>query len=227
MRRAALASLVVVMTAASVGAQTRDRPFYLGGVTAAEAGDRGNISGRTDTLAGGMVGLRFTHSLSVEVELARVFHTTHQVSEAVWIAYPTSQNPTYEEIQRLGIRARFDRTQKGGPAFSALLVWRTREPGRLNVAVFGGVTAQHFESRTLRTHVSAPAELNLPPTHPNLQTSNELRGMTGGGPTAGLMVLVAVTPWLTVAPELRCTSGIITDDPFRVVRGGVRVLWGF
>jgi hypothetical protein len=201
--------------------------LYLGGVTAVEAGDRGPISGRAVTAAGGVVGIRVADNMSVEVELERVFHKTHSVQESVWVAYPTSQNPTFEEIQRLGIRARFERTQTGGPGFSALFVWRTREPGRVNAALFGGVSVQQFQSRTIRTHVSAPAELNLPPTHPNLQSSNEVREMTGGGPTGGLMILVAVTPWLTVAPELRCTTGLITDDPFRVFRGGVRVLWGF
>ena len=49
--------------------------------------------------------------------------------------------------------------------------------------------------------------------------------MVAGGLTGGFVVLVRLTRQLTVAPEFRVTTGLITDDPYRVFRTGVRVVW--
>jgi hypothetical protein len=219
--------LAILVGATTAAAQPSQRRLYVGAVAATEAGDRGPVSSGAIASAGGVLGISVSESFAVEFEIERGFREARSVTEAVWISYPTSPNPTREEIERFGIRARFDRTEKTGPGFSALVLWRTREPGRVNAALFGGVSARHFEKRTIRTHISASPELNLPPTHPNLQTANDHRDMTAGGITGGLMVLVRTTRWLTVAPELRVTTGLITDDPFRIVRAGVRLLWGY
>lgn len=70
-------------------------------------------------------------------------------------------------------------------------------------------------------------EANLSPDRQDLRPSDSTRHMAGGGLTGGLLVFVRLTPALTVAPELRCTTGIITDDPYRVFRTGVRLMWSF
>jgi hypothetical protein len=51
--------------------------------------------------------------------------------------------------------------------------------------------------------------------------------MNGAGLTGGVMVLIRLTRTITLAPELRYTHGMITDDPYRVFRSGVRMMWGF
>jgi hypothetical protein len=51
--------------------------------------------------------------------------------------------------------------------------------------------------------------------------------MVAGGLTGGLAVFVRVTRLLTVAPEFRVTTGLITDDPYKVFRSGIRAMWSF
>jgi hypothetical protein len=225
MRQIVAVAAALILTTAPLAAQTPSR-FYFGASTGAEGGARGPIWDGTVPSAGALVGVRVSDAWSVEVELDRGFWTTNRTSEAVWLSF-APPNSTYEEIQRLGIRARFERTQKAGPGFGAHLMWRSRDAGRVNVGLFAGVSARAFNSRVIRTTVFVPPELNLSPDRQDLQRSDETRDMTGGGPTAGLVIFVRVMPGLTVAPELRCAAGIITDDPYRVFRGGVRMLWSF
>jgi hypothetical protein len=216
----------LVLSAAPLLGQSSTPRFYFGASTAADAGSRGPIPGGAVPSAGGLVGIRITDAWSVEVELDRGFRTTERTAEAIWISYAPA-NSTRQEIERLGIRARFDRTQRAGAGFAVNVLWRSREAGRVNVGLFGGITARAFDSRVVRTTLFVPPEASLPPEHPDLQSSDETRNMTGGGYGGGLLILIAVTPTLTVAPELRYTHGLITDDPYRVFRAGVRVMWGF
>lgn len=220
------ASVAAVLSQASLPAQTTTPRFYVGASTAAEAGTRGPIRGGTIPIAGGLIGIRINEAWSVEVEVDRGFRTTSRTDEAVWLSF-APPNSTFEEIQRLGIRARFERTQKAGPGLAAHVMWRSREAGRVNVGLFAGVSARAYDSRVVRTTLFVPLELNLSPDRPELQRSDETRNMTGGGPTGGIVIFVRLTPTLTVAPELRCSTGIITDDPYRVFRGGVRMIWSF
>ena len=221
----------VVLCAATIlpaplAAQTPPSRFYLGASTAADAGSRGQIPGGAVPSAGGLVGFRSTDAWSVELEIDRGFRTTSRSAEAVWVSF-APPNSSREEIERLGLRARFDRTQKAGVGFAANVLWRSREPGRINVGFFGGITARAFDSRVVRTPTFIPPEVALPANHSYLQVSDETRNMTGGGYGGGLMILIQLTPGITVAPEFRYTHGIITDDPYRVFRGGVRIMWGF
>ncbi|HJR59089.1 MAG TPA: hypothetical protein VJ813_06825 [Vicinamibacterales bacterium] len=65
-------------------------------------------------------------------------------------------------------------------------------------------------SRPLCTTFVSPL-LDLPPTYRRLPDETSTRRMVAGGPTAGMVVFVRVTRHLTVAHELRWTSGLITD----------------
>jgi hypothetical protein len=79
----------------------------------------------------------------------------------------------------------------------------------------------------VRTTLSVPADANLPADHPDLQRADERRTFTGGGPSGGLILFVRVTDRLTIAPELRYTHGLITDDPYRVFKTAVRAIFEF
>jgi hypothetical protein len=227
MRRIAIATgITIVVSAASAAGQTDASRFYVGASTAVDAGSRGLIPGGAVPSAGGIVGVRITDAWSLEVELERGLRTTGRTSEAVWLSF-APMNASSAEIERLGIRARFDRTQTAGAGFTAQVVWRSREPGRVNVGLFAGVAARAYDSRVVRTTLYVPPEANLRPDSPHLQGADERRRMTGGGPSGGLLVFIRMTPRLTIVPELRYTHGLITDDPYRVFRTGVRVLWSF
>jgi hypothetical protein len=226
MQRLVLASVMFVLWANSAAAQTSSGRFYAGASTGAGAGTRGPIFSDAVPTAGGLVGVRLTGAWSIELELDRGFHSTARTDEAVWVSF-APPNSTREEILRLGVLGRFERTKEAGTGFAVQAMWRSRERGRVNVGLFAGVSARNYSSRVVRTTLFVPPEANVPPDWPELQRSDEERTFTGGGPTGGLMIFVRVTPALTIAPEVRYTHGIITDDPYRVFRTGVRAMWGF
>ena len=225
MTRSAFCLLVLLPLGISTAhAQSR---FYVSATTAADAGDRGNIPGGAVPSLGGVVGFQLTDAWGLEVEIERGFRTTKAGSgESVLLSFPPTSNPTREEIELYGIRARSDRTQTAGIGWSAHAVWRTREPGRVNVGVLAGVSSRAYDSHLVRTTTFVSPLLNLPASY-RLPDENSTRHMVGGGFTGGLLILVRVTRQLTVAPELRVTAGLITDDPYRVFRSGVRAMWSF
>ena len=218
--------ILAALIPSSLAAQTTGSRFYFGATTAAEAGARGPILGGAIPTVGGLIGVRLSDAWSVEIEVDRGFRITDQTDEAVWLSF-APPNSTFDEIQRQGIRARFERTQTAGPGFAAHVMWRSRAPGRVNVGIFGGVAARAYDSRVVRTTLFVPPELNLSPDRPELQPEDATRNMTGGGISGGIAIFGRVTPALTIAPELRYSTGIITNDPYHIFRVGVRVLWGF
>jgi hypothetical protein len=197
--------------------------FYIGASAAADGGSRGRIPGGAVPSVGGVVGVRMTDAWSIEGEIEHGLRTTSRNDEAIWISF-APPNSTRQEIERLGILGRFDRLQSAGMGFSVQAVWRSREPGRVNVGLFAGVSARAYESRVVRTTLHVPAEINLPAGHPYRQPEDERRTLTGGGPSGGLLIFVRITERLTVVPEVRYTHGLITDDPYRVFRIGVRAV---
>lgn len=225
--RTALITCAVLLGTLAAEAQTMDRRFYLAATTGADGGNRGAIPGGAVPSAGVLFGARISEAWGVEVEIERAFRTTSRSNESVWISYPPMQNPARADIERYGIRARFDRTEEAGAGRSAHAVWRSREPGRVNAALFGGISGRVYDSRVIRTTTFVSPELNLPPTHGSLQNDASSRRMAAGGLSAGVLMLVRVAPAFTIAPELRCTAGLITDDPYRVIRIGVRAMWAF
>lgn len=218
--------LFVLLLVGIPTAQAQSR-LYIAVTTAADAGERGNIPGGAVPSLGGMIGLRLTDGWSIEVEVERGFRTTTAGSgESVIVAFPPTANPTREEIELYGIRARSDRTQTAGAGWSAHAAWRSREPGRVNVGLLAGVSSRVYTSRLVRTTTFVSPLLDLPPTY-RLPDEHSTRRMVAGGLTGGLVIFVRVTRQLTVAPEFRFTTGLITDDPYKVFRSGVRAMWSF
>jgi hypothetical protein len=222
----ALLFLFPLLLAGIPAAEAQSR-FYVGVTTAADGGTRGNIPGGAVPSIGGMIGVRVTEAWSIEVEVERGFRTTTAGSgESVIVSFPPTRNPTREEIELYGIRARSDRTQTAGAGWSALAAWRTRQPGRVNVGFLGGVSSRIYNSHLVRTTTFVSPLLDLSPNY-RLPDETSTRRMVAGGLTGGVVIFVRVTPHLTIAPELRLTTGMITDDPYRVFRSGVRAMWSF
>lgn len=225
MARSALV-LFLLPLVGTPAAQAQPR-LYVAVTTAADTGERGNIPGGAVPSLGGMIGLRLTDAWSIEVEVERGFRkTTAGSGEAVIVAFPPTRNPTREEIELYGIRARSDRTQIAGVGWSAHAAWRSREPGRINVGLLAGVSSRVYTSRLVRTTTFVSPLLNLSPAY-RLPDENSSRRMVAGGLTGGLAIFVRVTRQLTVAPEFRVTTGLITDDPYKVFRSGIRAMWSF
>ena len=224
MTRAALVLLFFLAGISTAIAQSRT---YVAATTSADAGERGNIPGGAVPAVGGLIGLRLTEAWSIEAELERGFRTTTAGSgESVLLSFPPRPNPTYEEIQLYGIRTRDERSQNAGVGWSAHAVWRSRDPGRLNVGLLAGVSSRVYTAHLMRTTTFVSPLVNLPPNY-QLPDENSTRRMVAGGLTGGLLIFVRITRQFTVAPELRATKGFITDDPYTVWRSGVRAIWSF
>jgi hypothetical protein len=224
------AAAFIVLTGLTCAAPAQEA-LVLGTYTCGEflsdVGDRGNIPRGAVPSLGAMIGVQLNKTWGLEVEVERGFRTTTAGSgEAVIIAFPPMPNPTREEIELYGIRARSERTQTAGMGWSAHVAWRTRASGRVDVGLLAGVSSRAYTSRLIRTTTFVSPLLQLPPNY-RFPDEHSVRRMIAGGPTAGVVILVRVTDHLTVAPEFRVTAGLITDDPYRVWRSGIRSIWRF
>ena len=226
-RRARPAVFLLVFLLAGVPTARAQSRLYMAATTAADVGERGNIPGGAVPSIGGTIGFRITDAWSVEVELERGFRTTTAGSgESVILSFPPTSNPTREEIELYGIRAHSDRTQQVGPGWSAHAVWRSREPGRVNVGLLAGVSSRVYTTHLVRTTTFVSPLIDLPPAY-HLPDETSTRRMVAGGLSGGVLLFVRITSQFTVAPEFRVTTGLITDDPYRVFRSGVRAMWSF
>jgi hypothetical protein len=223
-RTALVLSLVLFGFIPAVQAQSR---VYVAATAGVDTGERGNVPGGAVPSLGGLFGLRLTDAWSIELEVERGWRTTTAGSgESVLVSFPPTTTPTRAEIELYGIRVRDERKQKAGAGWSALAAWRQRSPGRVTVALLAGVSSRTYTTELVRTTTFVSPLLNLPPTY-RLPDGRTSRRMVAAGLTGGLMFLVRVTTHVTVAPELRLTTGLITNDPYTVVRAGVRVMWSF
>jgi hypothetical protein len=223
---------IVTLTVLTVAqaAEAQDRRFYAAMTTAVDMGDRGNIPGGSVPSVGGLVGIRLSEGWAIELEIERGFRTTHAGSgESVLQVFPPfgpPRVPTREEIELYGVRTRDERTQTVGAGWAAHAIWRSREPGRVNVGLLMGVASRVYDTHLVRrtTFVSPLAVL---PANYRLPDETSSRRMVAGGLSGGLLIFVRVTDALTIAPELRFDTGLITDDPYRVFRSGVRAMVAF
>ncbi len=219
---ATLPLLLVLAMPAAATAQGANR-WQVGASVAVDGGARGVVPSGSIPSVSGLAGVRIVGGWSAELEAERAFRTTSRSSEAVWISL-APPDASREEIERLGIRARFDRSEQAGPGLTALATWRTRAPGRLNGALSVGVSARQFQTRVVRTITAVPTGYSL--IDPRWPNDDSTRRRTGSGLTIGGMLITSLTSRVSIAPEVRFTGGFISgDDPYRVFRAGVRLMW--
>lgn len=227
MRTTVAACAALLLWGTPAHAQSIGQRFYVAATTAVDAGERGNIEGGAVPSAGMLIGFRLSDAWSVEGEIEKPFRTTSNTSEAFWVSYPPTTDPTRADFERYGIKARFDRSQQADYGWSAHVMWRTREPGRVNAGFFGGVSTRTFTSRTVRTTTFVSPLIDLPPTHPSVLGEDSRRRNTAGGLTGGIAIFVRAVDRVTIVPEFRFTKGFIRDDPYTVFRVGMRAAWSF
>ena len=224
----ALIPLVVILSAPAASAQpVANSRFYVAATAGVDAGERGNVPGGAVPSAGMLFGVRITPAWSVEAEIEHGFRTTSTSNESFFVSYPPSPNGSPGDFERYGIKARFDRSQEAGAGWSAHVMWRTQEAGRVNAGFFGGVSSRFYDSRVVRTPTFVSPLIDLPANHPSVLQEDSTRRLNAGGFTGGVAILVRATGRLTIAPEIRLTRGFISDDPYTVFKTGVRAMWGF
>ena len=206
--------------------------FYAGGSIAADAGGRGPVDVGTVPAAGFLLGWRFSKHWSLEAHLDRAFGDSDpRISEGLLFAQLSGPPPASgfdpETRDRAGVFGRSVWQDRAGLGWAALVVYTARQPGRVDLSVYAGVSERRFETRHTTTITSVGPDVTWPPDHPNLQNRDETRTRRGGGITGGLMVPVRLTDGVTFAPELRVTLGLITDESsYKQFYSGVRMMWG-
>ena len=228
MRRAVL--ILAMVVTASVPAAAQSNRVYVAGVFAGNGGGRGPVDVGTIPTAGGLVGLRLTGAWSLEFEIDRGFgESSERVFEGLLSSQVSGPGPySREELERTGIFGRSVHSDSVANGYSAQVVWKSREPGRVNVALLGGLSWRTFDQFHSLAITGVGPGVTYPQGHPALRSFAETHALTGGGVTAGGLVPIRVTSALTLAPEFRVTMGLITDEStYKVMHTGVRVMWGF
>jgi hypothetical protein len=181
---------------------------YVGGTVAADSADRGSMDLQTVPAAGGLVGWRFSDGWSIEFHLDRGF----------------GEGDPHGRIGFFGTDTLEDYAREG---FAALAIWKSRPLGRVEFGASMGLSERRF--RTTRT-IGIDRQVDLPADDPLLQ--NQTGTTRVAGPTAGLLLPIALGAGWSVAPELRVgfhfsSEGIYGDGVYAPVYSGVRMMWGF
>jgi hypothetical protein len=227
MRLAAAVFLLTLTQIAGLSAQT-NRRLYIGGTLGVEGGSRSDIHVDAVRTLGGVLGVKFGRGWSAEFEVDR---GSGHSEDRVFNGFLFSLQPftTEEEQRRVGVFGRSVHNELAGGGYSAQVVWKTREEGRVNAAFFTGISWRRFLQHHERWITQIGPDAGIPPDHPELRTIDTLRTVTGGGYSAGVLIPVQVARELHIAPEAKFTFGGVSgnDGFYTVFRTGVRLLWGF
>ena len=224
MRTLVTAALFSVLGLNVASAQEFQR-FYAGGALSAARVTADEVNGAAPT-GGLIIGVRFTPSFSLEADVSRAFQTIERSYEGPSTSF-APPGSSYDEIVRQAVHRRWDIEWTPTMNLAALAVWRSTARSRLGAAVYGGVTLARYREETRTVVTALPDVVPVPPDNPSLQPTEEIGTRNRGGLTGGLMVPIRIAGSLSVAPELRLVYGSMGDEKHNLVRGGVRVLWGF
>jgi hypothetical protein len=132
---------------------------------------------------------------------------------------------TRQEIERLGVTTRFDKTRDVSVNVSVVAVIHPDAVGRITPALIAGVSNQRVRDRTATTPVSIPPGVD--PQHPAVIAREEQSTRNIGGPTIGGQVSIRLTAQLYLVPDVRYNYGSIGDEINNALSTTIRVLWRF
>lgn len=218
-----VAVLTTVLAAAGpANAQARLRPYAGASI--------GNFSVSADEVDGGSVagglfaGLALSRYVDAELEVvlpADPF-TRSYTGPSVSFAPPGS---SHEERERRSVVTRFDKDRDVAMNLSAVVIIHPPATARVTPGFIIGVANQRARDRTIYTPVSIPEGVD--PQHPSVIGRTEVASRNLGGLTVGANLAIALTPRLTVVPDLRYDYGSIGDEINNALRTSVRLQWRF
>lgn len=224
MRTVVTAALLSLLSIGIASAQDSPR-FYAGGGLSASRVTADEVKGATPT-GGLIVGVRLTPSFSVEADVSRAFRGIRRSYEGPSESF-AAPGSSYDEIVRQAVHRRWNIEWTPTLNLAGLAVWRSTAPSRVGAAVYAGVTFARYREETRTVVTALPAVVPVPSNSPSLQPTEQIGSRNRGGLTGGLMIPIRIAGSLSVAPELRVVYGSMGDEKHDLVRGGVRVLWGF
>lgn len=205
-----------------VHAQTAPR-FFVGGTVGTFSVSSDDVDGQS--AAGGfLAGVTLSRIVDVAVEWTRPTSDFSRSSTGIDVSF-APPGSSLDEIERLGVVTRFDRRREVLSNISAFVIVHPPRTGRVTPGLLVGVTNQRARNSTTYTTVSIPAGVD--PQHPAIRAGVESWTRNLGGPTFGAQVDIAVTPQLSIVPDVRYDYGSIGDERNSVLRTGLEVVWRF
>ncbi len=129
------------------------------------------------------------------------------------------------EIERLGVITRFDKEREVTASVSGVVIIHPAAGRRLTPGLIVGVTNHRASDRTTYTPISIPEGVD--PQHPAVIGRSEVSSRNIGGPTIGANLAIAITPNLSIVPDVRYDYGSIGDEINNTLRTSVRMQWRF
>jgi outer membrane protein with beta-barrel domain len=223
MRVTAAIAATCILWSSSVSAQVASR-VYAGAAFGAHTVSADDVETGSLPAAGGTIGIRLTPAWSVQLDASPGFGELSRTHEGIGVSF-AGPGSTREEIERLGVLQRFEHRWTPRFGWSAVAVWRGPGPRRVTAALFAGVASTHYRMAEKVTTLRIPSGVD--PAERSIQPTSQSFTRSRGGLVGGVMVPIALTREVSVAPEIRYTYGSFGDELYTVFGSGVRVLWRF
>jgi hypothetical protein len=214
------ATLVLAGAAAPARAQSAPR-LFAGGSIGSFSVDADHVDGRSPS-GGFVAGIALSRIIDAEIEV--IFPTGTIARSMTGIS--TSFAPfgsSFEEIERLGVVTRFDRSREITLNLSGVVIIHPPVTSRFTPGVIVGITNQRARDRTFYDPISIPEGVD--PLHPAVVAREEVHIRNYGALTFGGNLAIAVTDRLYVVPDVRYDYGSIGDEINNALRTSVRVVW--
>jgi hypothetical protein len=217
-----IAVLAFLARGTPANGQTRLRPYAGGSISSfSVSGDE--VDGRS--VAGGLfAGLALSKYIDAEFEVAFPTDTFTRSYTGISESF-AAPGATRAEIERLGVVTRFDKERDVNSFLSAVVIIHPPAGTRLTPGLIVGVSNQNVRDRTTYTTVSVPEGLD--PQHRSVIGYTQAHSRNLGGPTIGANLAVALTPHLSIVPDVRYDYGSIGDEINNTLRTSVRMRWRF
>jgi hypothetical protein len=218
-------AVAAVLCSTAASGQPASR-WYVGGSASALRVSAEEVNAGGTAAVGASIGLRLTPVFSVEFEANQGIGELSRVYSGKFVSFagPTASR---EEIERLAVTLQSDSRWRPRFGWSVLAMWRSTNPGRAGVALVAGVTSTLYDTRTTLDVLDIPAGVDRTEAELHRMMPDSHGSRTRGGLTGGLLIPIAVTRHLNVAPEVRFTYGSFGDEIYTVLRTGARLTWNF
>ncbi len=212
----------IVAVASPANGQTGLRP-YAGGSVGGFSVSADEAEG-TSASGGFFAGVALAKYVDVEFDVvvpASSFTRTYTVASVSFA--PAGASPA--EHDRLSVITRFDKEREVSASISAVVIIHPTAGQRITPGLIVGLTNQRARDRTVYTPISIPEGID--PQHPAVVGRTESSARNIGGPTIGGQLAIAVTPRLSIVPDVRYDYGSIGDEINNTLRVSARVQWRF
>jgi hypothetical protein len=195
--------------------------FTIGAITTREAmeidGGKGSFMASGPSLR-----VRVGRYFSLDTDLTKAFGQVSDSYQGVFFSIAPA-GATREEIERLGVVLRRDRTWTPGTGAALSLVVHTPPSQRVGLAASLGIAGRAMKLDDLKTLVSVPEGWDAARS---TGAGGIVTSRTHGGWQVGLAAPINLSRRVTIIPEARWT-GAIADEDYASSTLGLRAGWRF